>query len=112
MTSQMSDILEKLFFVSVISFVVVLLGLFIINSFTEVDNFKSSCEAYGGSYWEIANVTCSASAPNCRYVCGLNGEQFSMSDLGWVGLLTYSKQICIKDCNYKNKQAGETICVC
>ena len=53
----------------------------IFNTLGGVDNFKDSCESFGGSFWEIANVTCAVGSPNCRYMCALNDERFSMSDL-------------------------------
>jgi hypothetical protein len=91
---------------------IVLILMFSFNVSEGVYAFKNSCESYGGSFWELANVTCSVGAPNCRYMCSLNDEQFSMSDLGDFGLFTYSRQICIKDCEYVNKQEGRFRCVC
>ena len=86
---------------------IVLILMITLRAFGGVDSFKSSCESFGGYFWEIANVTCSVGAPNCRYMCALNDERFSMSDLGDFGLFSYSKQICVKDCAYENKQAKE-----
>ena len=91
---------------------IVLILMVTLRAFGGVDSFKNSCESFGGSFWEIANVTCSVGSPNCRYMCALNDERFSMSDLGDFGLFSYSKEICIKDCAYENKQSGELRCVC
>lgn len=98
-------------FLTILSIILVLnfIGNNVINN---TSSFESSCESFGGSYWEIQNVTCDARYPNCRYMCSLNGEMFSMSDLGKLGYFSYAKQICIKDCRYKNEQAGEIMCVC
>lgn len=107
------EVNKEILIFSFVMLIVITSTLIVTLSFINgVETFKNSCESFGGSFWEIANVTCSALHQNCRYMCNLNGETFSMDDLGSFGVFTYSHQICIKDCSYKNKQDGDVRCVC
>ena len=108
-------ILSVIYICAFIIFIV--MTIFGITSFLRetvdgVEGFKSACESFGGHFWEIENVLCFARKPYCMYMCSLNGESFSMSDLGFPELFSYRRQICIRDCAYKNKQAGKVVCSC
>jgi len=64
--------------------------------------FKNQCESLGGTYYEIANVTCSDNKWNCDQMCILNGEYINY----------YDGDLCVIDCMYKNKHNPKEVCVC
>lgn len=66
------------------------------------DQWKNQCIGLGGRYWEIANVTCAWSYSNCFSMCDLNGQTYNY----------YDGDLCVLDCEYKNKQNSEVRCVC
>lgn len=93
--------------------ITVLFGWITYNNLDGVERFKDSCESFGGNFFELYNTSCIIGHSNCIYRCDLHDKSYSLDDFsnyGWV--LGYNKQMCIDDCAYHNREAGDNICVC
>lgn len=103
--------LKDYLFAAILIVIMIMILFVVLGGIEGVSNFKSTCETYGGRFWEIQNVTCALGHKNCRYMCQLNDETFSMADLGGAFFWSYSQQMCVKDCEYENK-LNPYSCVC
>lgn len=83
---------------------------FVLSFGFSTENFRISCQSYGGRFYQLENTSCKLWHEDCIYNCALNDKVYNLDLLGhqW----SYSKYFCIEDCSYENKKAGETICVC
>ena len=102
---------NKLILISTTFFTICFLTIifFIVGlNLKKIDTFRDSCENFGGEYYEIANASCSVGHENCIYMCILNGEYYSLDE---VGSYNINKFFCIKDCEYENK-LNEGSCMC
>ena len=75
-----------------------------------VENFRISCESYGGRFYELENTSCELWHEDCLFNCALNDKVYNLDSLGH--LWSYSKYFCIEDCMYENNKNNELRCVC
>jgi hypothetical protein len=83
---------------------------FILSFGFSTENFRLSCESYGGRFYELQNTSCKIGHADCLFNCALNDKVYNLDELGhqW----SYSKYFCIEDCSYENSKNNELRCVC
>jgi hypothetical protein len=90
--------------------IISLIGIvyFFMSNLYSTEDFKKSCESYGGTFYELQNTSCKIGHENCIFTCELNGNIYDLDEVGAFGI---SKYFCIEDCNYENKLSKNS-CFC
>lgn len=75
-----------------ICFLIIIICIILLN-LNRITNFENACESFGGEYYILENASCSLGHENCIYMCKINGEYYSLDD---VGTHNINKFFCIK----------------
>ena len=89
---------------------IIVIIFFILSYGFSTENFRLSCEAYGGRFYELQNTSCEMWHENCIFNCNLNNKVYNLDELEHQ--VSYSKYFCIEDCRYENSKDNGLRCVC